>query len=101
MEGASTTDKLVGDLKNLIGDAEELLRATTNQAGEKIAVARQRIEQSLVEGKRALADAEQIVLDRSKEYAETAEDYVRENPWAAVGIAAGVGLLFGLFMRRS
>jgi ElaB/YqjD/DUF883 family membrane-anchored ribosome-binding protein len=101
MEGASTTNKLVSDLKNLIGDAEELLRATTNQAGEKIAVARERIEQSLVEGKRALADAEQIVLDRSKEYAETAEDYVRGNPWAAVSIAAGVGLLFGLLMRRS
>jgi len=101
MEGASTTDKLVSDLKNLIGDAEELLRATTSQAGEKIAVARQRIEQSLVEGKRALADAEQVVLDRSKEYAETAEEYVRENPWAAVGIAAGLGLLFGLLMRRS
>ena len=101
MEGESTTDRLVTDLKNLISDAEELLRATTNQAGEKIAVARQRIEQSLVEGKKALADAEQIVLDRSKEYAETAEDYVRENPWAAVGIAAGVGLLFGLLLRRS
>jgi ElaB/YqjD/DUF883 family membrane-anchored ribosome-binding protein len=101
MEGASTTDKLVSDLKNLIGDAEELLRATTSQAGEKIAVARQRIEQSLVEGKRALADAEQVVLDRSKEYAETAEEYVRENPWAAVGIAAGLGLLFGLLMRRN
>jgi ElaB/YqjD/DUF883 family membrane-anchored ribosome-binding protein len=101
MEGESTTEKLVNDLKTLIGDAEELLRATTNQAGEKIAAARQRIEQSLVEGKKALADAEQVVLDRSKEYAETAEDYVRENPWAAVGIAAAVGLLFGLLVRKS
>jgi ElaB/YqjD/DUF883 family membrane-anchored ribosome-binding protein len=101
MEGESTTNRLVSDLKNLIGDAEELLRATTNQAGEKIAIARQKIEESLVEGKKALADAEQIVLDRSKEYAETAEGYVRENPWAAVGIAAGVGLLFGLLVRRS
>jgi ElaB/YqjD/DUF883 family membrane-anchored ribosome-binding protein len=101
MEGESTTEKLMTDLKALIGDAEELLKATTNQAGERIAVARQRIEQSLVEGKRALADAEQIVLDKSKEYADTADDYVRENPWAAVGIAAGVGLIFGLLMRRS
>jgi ElaB/YqjD/DUF883 family membrane-anchored ribosome-binding protein len=101
MEGESTTQKLMTDLRALIGDAEELLKATTNQAGERIAVARQKIEQSLVEGKKALADAEQIVLDKSKEYADTAEEYVRENPWAAVGIAAGVGLVFGLLMRRS
>src|ERR1043166_3581104 len=98
MEGEFTTEKLMSDLRALIGDAEELLKATTNQAGERIAVARQKIEQSLVEGKRALADAEQIVLDKSKEYADTAEDYVRGNPWAAVSIAAGVGLLFGLLM---
>ncbi len=101
MEGEWTTERLVSELRNLIGDAEELLRATTNQAGEKIAVARQKIEQSLTEGKKALADAEQVVISRSKEVADVADDYVQENPWAAVGIAAGVGLLLGLIVRRS
>jgi ElaB/YqjD/DUF883 family membrane-anchored ribosome-binding protein len=99
--GETSTEKLVNDLKTLIGDAEELLKATTSQAGEKIAVARQKIEQSLIEGKKALADAEQVVVNKSKEAAEIADDYIRENPWAAVGIAAGVGLVFGLLMRRS
>lgn len=92
-------EKLVGDLKSLVGDAEELLKATTNQAGEKVAQARQKIEQSLIEGKKALADAEQIVVKKSKECAEIADDYVRENPWSAVGIAAGVGLVLGLLIR--
>jgi len=101
MNGETSTEKLVNDLKTLIGDAEELLKATTNQAGEKIAVARQKIEQRLLEGKKALADAEQVVVNKSKEAAEIADDYVRENPWAAVGVAAGVGLLLGLLMRRS
>ena len=61
MNGETSTEKLVNDLKTLIGDAEELLKATTNQAGEKIAVARQKIEQSLIEGKKALADADSRV----------------------------------------
>ena len=85
------SEKLIGDLKTLVTDAEELLKATASQAGEKIAVARQKIEQSLVEGKKALADAEQTLFKKSKECAEIADDYVRENPWSAVGIAAPLG----------
>jgi ElaB/YqjD/DUF883 family membrane-anchored ribosome-binding protein len=100
MDGEATSkEKLVRDLKNLVADAEELLRATASQAGEKITEARQKIEQSLVEGKKALADAEKTVRAKSKEYADTADDYVRENPWTAVGVAAGVGLVLGLLMR--
>ena len=100
MEGEATSkEKLVNDLRNLVGDAEELLKATATQAGEKIGVARQKIEQSLVEGKKALADAEKTLIAKSKECAEIADDYVRENPWTAVGVAAGVGLVLGLLIR--
>src|SRR5258706_15722826 len=100
MEGESTTtDKLVADLRNLVADAEELLKATASQAGDKIGVARQKIEQSLVEGKKALADAEKTLVKKSKECAEIADDYVRENPWSAIGIAGAVGLALGLLIR--
>jgi len=100
MEGEATSkEKLVNDLRNLVGDAEELLKATASQAGEKIGVARQKIEQSLIEGKKALADAEKTLIAKSKECAEIADDYVRENPWTAVGVAAGVGLVLGLLIR--
>ena len=100
MEGESSSkERLVNDLKTLVNDAEELLKATASQAGESIAVARQKIEQSLVEGKKALADAETTLLKKSKECAEIADDYVRENPWGAVGLAAAVGLAVGLLLR--
>jgi ElaB/YqjD/DUF883 family membrane-anchored ribosome-binding protein len=100
MEGESTNkERIVSDLRTLVGDAEELLKATASQAGEKISVARQKIEQSLIEGKKALADAEDTFVKKSKECAEIADDYVRENPWSAVGIAAAVGLALGLLIR--
>jgi ElaB/YqjD/DUF883 family membrane-anchored ribosome-binding protein len=100
MDGETTQEKLVSDLKTLIGDAEELLKATANQAGEKVTVARQKIEQSLIEGKKALGDAEKVLRAKSKEYADIADDYIRENPWSAVGVAAGIGLILGLLIRR-
>jgi ElaB/YqjD/DUF883 family membrane-anchored ribosome-binding protein len=96
----ANSEKLIRDLKTLVTDAEELLKATASQAGEKIAVARQKIEQSLVEGKKALADAETTLVKKSKECAEIADDYVRENPWSAVGVAASVGLVIGLLIRN-
>lgn len=101
MDGETSRDKLVNDLKTLVSDAEDLLKATTNQAGEKVTAARQKIEQSLIEGKKALADAERAMIERSREAADIADDYVRENPWNAVAIAGGVGLLIGILVRRS
>lgn len=94
-------EKLVSDFKVLLGDAEELLKATASQAGERVAAARKRIEESLEEGKTTLGGAEDFITDKSKEAAQAAEAYVRENPWNAVGIAAGIGLILGLLIRRS
>ena len=95
----NNTEKVVGDLGNLVADAEELLRAIATQAGDKIAEARQRIEQSLSEGKRALADAN--LVQKSKEAANLVDDYVRDTPWNAIAIGVGVGLILGLLIRSS
>lgn len=93
-------EKLITDLKVLITDTEELLRATTGQAGEKIAVARERIQASLVVYKDKLLDAEQALMERTKEAARATDEYVHEHPWQAVGAAAGVGLLLGMLIAR-
>ena len=95
-----TKDKLISDFKVLAGDAEELLKATANQAGERVAAARKRIEQSLEEGKKKFSEEETAFVDKTKEMAKTADDYVRQNPWNAVGVAAGIGLVLGLLLRR-
>jgi len=100
MDMEATRDELLSEFKGLIGDAEALLKATTDQAGETVTAVRQRIEQRLEEGKKSVAEAEVLLFEKTKEAARNAEVYVRENPWNAVGIAAGVGLVVGLLMRR-
>jgi ElaB/YqjD/DUF883 family membrane-anchored ribosome-binding protein len=99
-EEAVSKEKLVQDLKSVIADAEELLRATAGQAGEKIAVVRERMQENLSRAKVKLAQVENIVIDRTKQAAHAADQYVHENPWAAVGVAAGVGFLLGLLIGR-
>ena len=95
-----TKDKLVADLKMVISDAEELLLATAAQAGEKASAARARITESLKVAKGKLAIAEDIALDKAKAAARATDDYVHENPWAAVGVGAAVGLVIGMLISR-
>jgi ElaB/YqjD/DUF883 family membrane-anchored ribosome-binding protein len=96
----SSKEKLVSDMKVVVSDAEEILRATAGVAGEKMADLRERIGERLQEAKLRIADAEAALVDRTKAAAHAADDYVNENPWQAVGIAAGIGLLLGLVIGR-
>ncbi|MEO7726085.1 MAG: YqjD family protein [Burkholderiales bacterium] len=93
-------DKLFQNFRTVVADAEELLRATASQAGEKVAAARERIQDSLHTAKVKLAEAEDVIVQRSKQAARVTDDYVHENPWQAVGAAAGVGLVVGLLIGR-
>ena len=96
----ATKKKLAADLKVLIADSEELLRASAGQAGEKVAAARDRIQASIASAKVKLAEAERIATEKTKEAAKVADEYVRDNPWQAVGIAAAAGLVLGVLISR-
>lgn len=96
----SNKEKLVSDMKVVVSDAEEILRATAGVAGEKVGELRERIIDRLRDAKVRIADAEEMLLDRTKAAARATDDYVNDNPWRAVGIAAGVGLLLGIIIGR-
>lgn len=97
---AVNKDKLVADLKVVIADAEELLRATAGQAGEKVSALREKIQDNLARARASLADAQAAMVDKAKEVGHATDEYVRDNPWKAVGIAAGVGFVIGLLVGR-
>lgn len=91
-----TTDKLMADLRAVIGDAEELLKATASQTGAKVDEVRARAQQSLHAAREHLQAAGAAVDAGVREI----DEQVRRNPWAAVGIAAGVGLVVGVLLAR-
>ena len=93
-------EKLMEDLKVVVADAEELLKATANQTGERIAAARSRAEESLRAAKVRVAEAQASLVKQARVAAKTTDDYVHENPWQAVGIAAAVGLVLGALISR-
>ena len=83
------TGNLMDDLRAVIADAEELLRATAGEAAPKVQEARAKAEETLNKAREQLGGVGRELDTR-----------VRENPWAAVGVAAGIGLLLGVLLAR-
>ena len=95
-----TTDKLMDDLRVLAADAEELLKATAGQAGDKVASVRARAQASVDAAKLQLTAAGERVTAKSRETAKATDEYVHQNPWQSIGVATGLGVLLGYLIGR-
>jgi len=100
LSGEVTSEQLVADFKTVVADAEALLKATAGQSGEKVAELRARAEESLKVAKARIADMQEALIVKTKAAAKATDAYVHENPWKAIGVAAGVGLVIGLLIGR-
>ncbi len=97
---SANKDKLVADLRVVISDTEELLRATAGAAGEKVSDLRERLSLRLRDAKERLVDLEVALVDKTKAAARATDDFVHEEPWKAVGVAAALGLALGVLIGR-
>ena len=97
---APSSDQLIGEFKALMADAEALIKATEGHADGAIGSIRSKALETIAGAKESLAGVEGQLADKAKAAAVSADDFVHRNPWEAVGVAAGLGLLIGLFIRR-
>jgi ElaB/YqjD/DUF883 family membrane-anchored ribosome-binding protein len=97
---ATAREQLVADMKAVIADAEALLKATAGEVGERIGAARSRAEESLKAAKARISTLDDAAIDRAKEAAKAADDFARQHPWSAIGIAAAAGLVVGVLIAR-
>jgi ElaB/YqjD/DUF883 family membrane-anchored ribosome-binding protein len=92
--------KMAGDIKTVITDGEDLLKAAAEVSGEGFAVARAKFEEKLGGARARLADASQAAAGTARETAAAADAYVHDSPWTAIGIAAAAGMLVGFLAAR-
>jgi ElaB/YqjD/DUF883 family membrane-anchored ribosome-binding protein len=100
MSNHATTQRLKDDMAAVLRDVEVLMQASAEYGGEKSAEARAKIRESLDAAKRRLHEAEQAAIRRGEDAVHATEDYTRKNPWQALGIAAGIGLVIGVLVAR-
>lgn len=99
-ELATPKEKLMEDLHMVVADAEELINATASQTGEIASLARSRIQNSLAVVKDRLHAAENALLERTRQSAKAADQYVHANPWQSIGISACAGIIVGMLIKR-
>jgi ElaB/YqjD/DUF883 family membrane-anchored ribosome-binding protein len=96
----ASADRLMTDLRAVLEDAEALLTATAGQAGERIQKARERAAETVAAARERLSDAQEQVVKQARKAAKETDTYVHDNPWQAVGIAAGVAFIIGVLVSR-
>lgn len=88
------------DMRTLIKDAQDLFREATSATGMKAEDLRNRGLDLLDTAVAKAQNVQVAAMETGKEIAETADGYVHENPWRAIAISAGVGVLIGMLIAR-
>ncbi|MCU0786164.1 MAG: DUF883 family protein [Verrucomicrobia bacterium] len=89
-------DRLNGDLKLVMRDAEDLLKATAGTAGDKLSKVRERLASTLESTKATCGRLQ----DQTVRAAKATDGVIRAHPYESLGIALGFGLLIGVLVAR-
>lgn len=91
---------LIEDTKLLISDAQELVRLIAGQTSESVTDLRFRLEDKIASYKKDLARLQDAAFTRAREVGQATDDYVHDEPWKVIGMAAGVAFLVGVLVGR-
>ena len=90
----------VKDFSDALDDANTLLRDAAAETGERASDLRSQVAAKLQSAKLKLQDLQDDAVDRAKAAARVTDDFVRDNPWQAMGAAAAAGFLVGVLISR-
>jgi ElaB/YqjD/DUF883 family membrane-anchored ribosome-binding protein len=93
---AAIKQKLLADFNAVVAEADQLLKLVTDEGGDKASALRTKVEKNLNAAKERLRSLEDTVVEKTRASARATDEYVHENPWQTVGIAAGLSVVFGI-----
>ena len=96
----SSQNPINRDFQNVVDDAHELLKTVEQEGSVKVNQVRTKVQESLETAKAKLGEVGTQVQESARQYATTTDEYVRANPWQAVGVGALAGALLGFLIAR-
>ncbi len=95
-QGDPPGEKVKEDLRTLVHDAEDLLKATAGDMSEKAKEARSRLNAALDRAKETCRRLEEKTVAAAK----ATDKVIREHPYESIGVAFAAGLLIGVLVAR-
>jgi len=99
-----TKDQLVDQFQAVASETEQLIKSVATAGGEQASALRESAEQGLANVKGRLRDLRDAATDQLEAASGYTDEYVHENPWKAIGMAAGLtvaaGVVVGLLLNR-
>ena len=83
------------ELQQLSGHVEGLMSKVAEDHSPQVQELRSRVSDTIQSAKNSIAKADGAAMDVLRNAASSADDYVRENPWVAIGLIAGVAASLG------
>ncbi|HEX5125979.1 MAG TPA: hypothetical protein VFW00_04495 [Rhodocyclaceae bacterium] len=93
-------DKTLTEAEAMIADAEMFLNEMSDEIGKESEAVLAQVKARLKVARRKLADLEKTAIEKTKVVAEATDEYVHDNPWASIGIAAAAGMVIGMLIAR-
>jgi ElaB/YqjD/DUF883 family membrane-anchored ribosome-binding protein len=93
-------EKLVADVKQVMGELEAILRDSASDAGDEVSKLQDKMRDRLRAARGSLTELEYEMVDKAKAAANATDEYVHTRPWTAIGVAAGIGAVIGLLLNR-
>jgi ElaB/YqjD/DUF883 family membrane-anchored ribosome-binding protein len=94
------TNTLAHDFQEVVSDAQALLETMGTEGGAKVAEMKKRVQASIDAARKQLGELQVSVTEGAKAAAKTTDQYVHDNPWNAIAIGAGVGVVLGYLVAR-
>ncbi|HME37576.1 MAG TPA: DUF883 family protein [Steroidobacteraceae bacterium] len=88
------------EIKSLIADVEELMARIADLKDADVVRVRGKVQRAVDATKQSLQDGAEAIRHHAQTAVHTADDYVRDSPWQAIGIAALVGAVVGILATR-
>jgi ElaB/YqjD/DUF883 family membrane-anchored ribosome-binding protein len=93
-------DTASSEIRNLMADVEDLMTRVAGVKDPDIRLVRSKVLETLHAARASMSANAERVRERAIKAAGTTNDFVRENPWQALGIAALLGTAVGYLARR-
>jgi ElaB/YqjD/DUF883 family membrane-anchored ribosome-binding protein len=90
------SEKLLSEFESVVTEAQSLIQSISEATSDKAGSVRTSVEAGLAATRDRLGRIRSQVVDQATGAARATDEYVQDNPWQVIGVAAAVGVLAGL-----